>query len=168
MRWASLFDRQAERLRNLLAMYILTPAFLVGTLIGAWTLFGACLSYRALSTHGVDANARLLQVAEIEGKTKRLAVTFSFTASDGRLYVSKALFSRNGKSSLRPGHLMKIVYQRDLPTNNAPSLSYRRQELRAHIFVVVLALCVMWILGCVYRHDYKSAYESVRRRAAYA
>jgi hypothetical protein len=47
-----------------------------------------------------------------------------------------------------------VIYQRDLPSNNAPSLAYAKGELRSNVFFVVLMSALFSLLAWVYRDEY--------------
>ena len=62
---------------------------------------------------------------------------------------------------------MGVVYQHDLPSNNAPSLGYAKGELRSVGFFVLLASVMFSVLAWIYRGEYAAMLCRVRR-VAYA
>ena len=47
-----------------------------------------------------------------------------------------------------------VIYQRDLPSNNAPSLAYAKGELRSNVFFVTFMSCLFSLLAWIYRDAY--------------
>ena len=62
---------------------------------------------------------------------------------------------------------MGVVYQHDLPSNNAPSLGYAKGELRGIGFFVLVVSVLFSVLAWIYRGEY-AAMRGRFRRVAYA
>ena len=155
-------------LRRVMAVYLIIPLFTLAIPVGLWTLAQSYDAYRALADHGVQTAASIQSVTETGGRVRRNAVTAAFVATDGRTYVAKVLYALDSSRHLRPGMRIGVIYQRDLPSNNAPSLAYARGELRSIVFFIVLMSGLSSLLAWIYRDEYASIYARVRHRTAYA
>jgi hypothetical protein len=155
-------------LRRAMAVYLIIPLFTLALPAGLWTLAQSYDAYRALADRGVQTGASIQSVTETTGRARRNAVTSTFVATDGRTYVSKALYGYDSSRHLRPGMRIGVIYQRDLPANNAPSLTYAQGELRSIVFFIVVMGGLTSLLAWIYRDAYASIYARIRRRTAYA
>ena len=151
--WSTLI-RFDVNLRKVMAVYIFIPLFAVALPVVLWNLAQSYSAYLALADRGVQTVASIQKIAETGGRANRNAVTSSFTAADGRTYESKALYAIGGSRHLRPGMKLGVIYQRDLPSNNAPSLAYAKGELRSNVFFVTFMSCLFSLLAWIYRDAY--------------
>lgn len=162
--WSTLIAYDMN-LRKVMAVYLLTPLFALAVPVGLWVFAQSYSAYLALADRGVQTLATIQKIAETGGRANRNAVTSTFTAADGRTYESKALYAIDGSRHLRPGMKLGVIYQRDLPSNNAPTLSYAKAQLRSIVFFVVLMSGLFSLLAWVYRDKYSSIYARLRPKA---
>ena len=128
--WSKLVQLDVK-MRQAMAVYLIIPLFGLAIPVSLFVLGQSYVAYRSLADRGVQAIATIQTVAETGGRHNRNAVTSTFRAADGRDYTSKAFYALDGSRHLRPGMRMGVVYQHDLPSNNAPSLDYAKGELRS-------------------------------------
>ena len=117
--WSRLVQLDVK-MRQTMAVYLIIPLFGLAIPVGLFLLGQSYLAYLALAERGVQAIATIQTVAETGGRHNRNAVTSTFRAADGRDYTTRALYALDGSRHLRPGMRMGVVYQHDLPSNNAP------------------------------------------------
>ena len=153
-------------LKKLMAVYLVIPLFGLGIPFGAYVLLQSYSAYLALADRGVQAVAIIQTVAETGGRQNRNAVTSKFTAADGRIYASKALYTLEGSRHLRPGMRISVLYQRDLPSNNAPSLAYVRHDLGGVAFFLAVVTIGFSLLAWIYRREYAGLFGARHLRAA--
>ena len=158
-------------LKKLMAVYLVIPFFGLAIPFGLYALVQSYSSYLALADRGVQTVATIQKVAETGGRKKRNAVTSTFRAADGRDYTSKAVYAHEGSRHLRPGMRIGVVYQRDLPSNNAPSLAYVRHDLGGIVSFLAIVTLGFSLLAWTYRQEYaglfRSASPSCRSRAPF-
>jgi len=153
-------------LKKLLAVYLVTPFFGLSIPFGLHALAQSYSAYLALADRGVQTIATIQKVAETGGRQNRNAVTSTFRAADGRDYTSTALYALNGSRHLRPGMRIGVIYQRDLPSNNAPSLTYARHQIKDIVFFLAVATIGFFLLAWIYRQEYAGLFRSARLRFA--
>jgi len=158
-------------LKKLLAVYLVIPLFGLAIPFGLYVLAQSYSAYLALADRSVQTVATIRKVAETGGRQKRNAVTSTFRAADGRDYTSKAVYALDGSRHLRPGMKIGVIYQRDLPSNNAPSLAYARHELGGIVSFLAIITMGFSLLAWTYRRQYaglfRSAPPSCRSRAPF-
>jgi hypothetical protein len=159
--WSKLIQLDVK-MRQALAVYLIIPLFGLAIPVGLFFLGQSYLAYLALADRGVQALATIQSVSETGGRSNRNAVTATFRAGDGRDYTSKALYAIEGSRHLRPGMRIGVLYQSDLPSNNAPSLAYAKGELRNIGFFVVLAGVFFPLLAWIYRERYRALLGRMR------
>ena len=164
--WSKLIQLDVK-MRQAIAVYLIIPLFGLAIPVSLFVLGQSYVAYRSLADRGVQTIATIQTVAETGGRHNRNAVTSTFRAADGRDYTSKAFYALDGSRHLRPGMRMGVVYQHDLPSNNAPSLGYAKGELRSVGFFVLLASVMFSVLAWIYRGEYAAMLGRVRR-VAYA
>ncbi len=164
--WSRLIQLDIK-MRQAIAVYLIIPLFGLAIPVSLFVLGQSYLSYLSLADRGVQALATIQTVAETGGRHNRNAVTSTFRAADGRDYMSKAFYALEGSRHLRPGMRLGVVYQHDLPSNNAPSLGYAKGELRTIGFFTILAFVLFPLLAWIYRGEYAAIFARVRR-VAYA
>jgi len=164
--WSRLVQLDVK-MRQAMAVYLIIPLFGLAIPVGLFLLGQSYLAYLALAERGVQAIATIQTVAETGGRHNRNAVTSTFRAADGRDYTTKALYALDGSRHLRPGVRMGVVYQHDLPSNNAPSLGYAKGELRGIGFFVLVVSVLFSVLAWIYRGEYAAMRDRLRR-VAYA
>jgi len=151
-------------LKKLLAVYLFVPFFGLAIPFGVYVLAQSYSAYLALADRGVQTVAIVQKVAETGGRQNRNAVTSTFRAADGRDYTSTALYALDGSRHLRPGMRIGVIYQRDLPSNNAPSLAYAGREIKGIVFFLAVATIGFFLLAWIYRQTYAGLFRSARLR----
>ena len=151
-----------KNLKKLLAVYLVIPIFGLSIPFSLNFLAQSYSAYVALADRGVQTVATVQKVAETGGRQNRNAVTATFRAADRRDYTSTALYALDGSRHLQPGMKIGVIYQRDLPSNNAPSLAYARQEIKEIVFFLAVATIGFFLLAWIYRQEYAGLFRLAR------
>ena len=161
MLWTKLIELDG-RLRRFVALYIFIPLAALSVPVGLCVLLQSSRDYHRLAEAPVHTLAVIQSIAETGGRHNRNAVTSTFKAADGRTYVSKALYGIEGSRHLRPGMKLGVVYERDLPSNNAPTLAYAQAQTRDAMVFIAIMSGIFILLAWIYRQDYAAMFRRLR------
>ena len=141
--------------RKLMCMFIAVPLFAAGVPVMLSKLPPAYEAYRGLSERGVETDAQIRDLVRTGGRVERVIAVSSFLAANGRRYTASPSFYPSETYRMRPGHTIKIIYDRANPSNNALSTASARRQIWANIFGALFAAGGFAILVWIFRNDYR-------------
>lgn len=159
--WRNMMDLDG-RLRRFVGLFVVTPLLGLSIPVGVYILMRSSADHRGLEQRQMRTLAVIQKIAETGGRRSRNAVTSTFQAADGQTYVSKALYGIEGSKHLRPGMKLGVIYERDRPSNNAPTLAYAEGRVRdAQIFLAIMS-ALFALFAWIYRKDYAAMLPRMR------
>ena len=155
----------SDHVRKLLCMFILAPLFAAGVPLFLSNLPQTYEAYRGLSQRGIETAAQIHELVRVGGKVETVVAVSSFVATDGRRYRAAPSFYPSETYRMRPGHTIKIVYDRTNPSNNALSLTSGRRRIWANVFMVLFAAGGFVLIVWMFRQDYRMIWTKMRDAA---
>jgi hypothetical protein len=166
MKLLAMLNRFSETLRRAICMFFVVPLCLIGVPIGLWQLSDSYDSYAGLSHRGTEAVAQIQSLTRTGGRVERVVVTSSFVAIDGQKYLANASVYPSEAYRWRTGQAIKIIYDRDSPSNNALSLAAARNKVWAGAFFGLLASGGLMLCLWMFRDAYWSLWARIRTFAS--
>jgi hypothetical protein len=155
MKLFEILSRFSEILRKAICMFFIAPLCAIGIPMSLWQLSDSYVSYQGLSQRGIEAVATIQSLTRTGGRVERIVVTTLFVTADGQRYSANASVFPSEAYRWHPGQTIKIIYDRDSPSNNALSLATARNRVWTGAFIVLLASGGLMLCMWIFRDDYR-------------
>jgi hypothetical protein len=136
-------------------MFFVAPLCAIGIPMSLWQLSESYDGYRGLSQRGIEAVAQIQSLTRTGGRVERVVVASSFVTVGGQRYSASASVFPSEAYRWRPGQSIKILYDRDNPSNNALSLAAARNRVWTGAFFVLLASGGLMLCMWMFRDNYR-------------
>ena len=156
----------SQQVRKLLCMFVVVPLFAAGVPMTLSIIPQSYDAYRGLSERGVEGVAQIRELKQTGGRSPSVIAISSFVAEDGRRYTAAPSFYPSETYRMRPGHTIKIIYDRSNPSNNAPSLKSARLRVWANGFAVPFMAGGFLLLIWIFRNEYRLLWSKMRTFAS--